>query len=251
MIPFHTVLRPHDPHRPIIDRIAQGRNIDPDHFRESRSLRKTRGDPFLLNDMTKAVERIITAYKRNEHITIFADYDVDGVSSATLLSLLFHEIIPYQHITVMFPDRLEDGYGMKTKHLDLIKQAGSTLIITVDNGITSLNEADHARLLGIDLIITDHHEPLPRLPDAYAVINPKCSPSYPHHDICGCAVAYKLACVLIDQLVPEQDRARRKTYLLPLVTLATVADIVPLHGENRAFVAQGLSLMRQSEHLPP
>jgi single-stranded-DNA-specific exonuclease len=106
-------------------------------------------------------------------------------------------------------------------------------------------------MLGIDLIITDHHEPLSRLPNAYAVINPKCSHAYPYRDICGCAVAYKLACVLIDRLVPDNDRRRRKLYLLPLVTLATVADIVPLHGENRALVAQGLSLMRQSDNLPP
>lgn len=251
MIPFHIVLRPHDPHLPIIDRIAQGRNIDPDNFRESLSLRKTRGDPLLLNDIQKGVDRIIQAYTTNERITIFADYDVDGVSSATLLSLLFSEIIPYPHVHVMFPDRLEDGYGIKTKHLDQIKTWGSTVVITVDNGITSLIEADHARSLGIDLIITDHHEPLSRLPNAYAVINPRCSTTYPHRDICGCAVVYKLACVLIDQLVPANERSRRKTYLLPLVTLATVADIVPLHGENRALVAQGLSLMRQSEHLPP
>lgn len=143
----------------LLTRLLKIRNIDCaiDDFLDP-SIGAYRTDPFLLNDMDKAVQRIITALKNKEHITIFADYDVDGVTSSFLLHTFFTRFLKYPHITVHYPDRLKDGDGIKKHHIDMIAQSGSKLIITVDNGITAVDEAAHAASLGMDFIITDHHE---------------------------------------------------------------------------------------------
>lgn len=156
-------------------------------------------DPFLLNDMHKGVERIILALKRKEKIMIFADYDVDGITSSFCVYKFITEFLGYKNISIMYPNRLQDGYGLKNKHLDYMKEKNINLIITVDNGITSVNEAQYAKELGIDLVITDHHHALDRIPEAIAVINPQISPHYSFKGLAGVGVAFKLINALLSK----------------------------------------------------
>ena len=144
-----------DNNLPLIQRLLWVRNISekPDFFLDPRIAHYWK-DPFLLNDMEKWVERIIQALKNKEKIMIFWDYDVDGITSSFCVYKFITEFLGYKNISIMYPDRLKDGYGLKNKHLDEIKAKGVSLIITVDNGITSVQEAEYAKELGIDLIIT-------------------------------------------------------------------------------------------------
>lgn len=144
----------------------------------------------------------------------------------------------------MYPNRLQDGYGLKNKHLDEMKAKNIDLIITVDNGITSYKEAQYAKELGIDLVITDHHHLLADLPDAIAVINPQVSPNYPFKGLAGVGVAFKLICALLSKskFSPEK-RNQIFQYFLPIVAIGTVADIVPLVDENRVIVKKGLEII--------
>lgn len=152
----------------------------------------------------------------------------------------------------MYPDRLQDGYGLKNKHLDAIKSKGVSLIITVDNGITSVQEAEYAKKLGIDLIITDHHHALETIPDAYAVINPQVSPAYPFKGVAGVGVAFKFINAMLEKSTfPAEKKRKIFNYFLPIVAIGTVADVVPLVHENRVMVKRGLELINHfSEQIP-
>lgn len=168
-----------NPKEDLMTRLFKVRHIDDniDSFLDPK-LSDYRGDPFLMHDMDKAVKRIIQAMKKKEKIMIFGDYDVDGVTSSYLLYKFFTKFLKYKDVSVQYPNRITDGYGLKKYHIDDIKSKGVHLIITVDNGISSLQEAAYAKELGIDMIITDHHQHLDTLPDAVAVITPLISEKY-------------------------------------------------------------------------
>ena len=192
-------------------------------------------DPFLLRDMDKAVERIQKAKNNGEKITIYGDYDVDGITSIAIL---------YKQLTHMgfkvdyyVPDRIQEGYGVNKEALDKIKASGTTLIITVDTGITAVEETEYAKSLGMDLIITDHHECKESIPDAYAAIDPKRKDcTYPFKNLAGVGGAFKL----IQALESPSDVKKLLDTYSDLVCLGTVADISPLVDENRIFVKEGL-----------
>jgi single-stranded-DNA-specific exonuclease len=198
-------------------------------------------DPFQLKGMEAAVERVAQAIEEDEKIAIYGDYDVDGVSATALLLNFFKSSFD-ANIFAYIPNRFEEGYGLNEEALSDLKEHGADLVITVDCGIRALGQAATARDLGLDLIITDHHHPGPELPAAAAVIDPKQpDDSYPEKDLAGVGVAYKLASAIAEHF----DRANEIESYLDLVALGTVADIVPLIGENRALVRAGLEKMRQ------
>ena len=201
-------------------------------------------DPFLMKDMEKAVYRIEYAIENNQNIWIYGDYDVDGVSSTSVLCLYFDYIgFPVKYY---IPNRLEEGYGINEDAIGILKNQGCDLLISVDCGITSVKEVELANQLGIDVIITDHHEVQDEIPNAYAVINPKqenCN--YPFDMLCGCGVAFKL----IQALTPAEEFKTSMYNYLEIVTLATICDIVPLVDENRIIVKNGLKLMKDGINL--
>lgn len=192
-------------------------------------------DPFQLDGMKKAVDRIRTALDRREKILIYGDYDADGVSSTSLMMKVFRSL--GADADYYIPNRFTEGYGLNTGALQKAKAAGVNLMISVDTGISAVEEAKVAQELGLDLIITDHHEPPEVLPEAYAVINPKkpgCS--YPCDLLAGVGVAFKMAHALLGR-VPEE--------VLDLAALGTIADLVPLRDENRIIAALGLKEMNR------
>ncbi|UEL46227.1 single-stranded-DNA-specific exonuclease RecJ [Terrisporobacter hibernicus] len=201
-------------------------------------------DPFLMKDMKKATERIKKAIENKEKIYIYGDYDVDGVSSTSILYIYFKSIdYPVKYY---IPNRLEEGYGINEDAIRKISNDGCDLIITVDCGITSVNEVGLANELGIDVIITDHHECQSDVPDAYAIVNPKQDDcNYPFDMLCGCGVAFKMIQALTDE---EEFKTSMFDYL-EVVTLATICDIVPLIDENRIIVKNGLKLMKEGKNL--
>jgi len=207
--------------------------------------------PSLLNDFEQGVDRIIAAVNHSEKIAIFGDYDVDGVTSTWLLYVFIRNILKHPHVTVRLPNRLEDWYGIKSYHLDEMKAAWVDLVITVDNGITSVAEMIHAREIGLDVVITDHHKQLDDIPQAIAVINPQISPDYEFKGICGVGVAFKVAVGIMKRLNYAPDRMQQvMRYLLPMVAVGTVSDCVPLVSENRLFVKQGLEYLNTRQWVP-
>lgn len=197
--------------------------------------------PFLLEDMERAVERLVRALRERERIMLYGDYDADGLTS---LAVLYHLLESLHADLVPFvPDRLADGYGFSIKGVEEARKLGCGLIITVDSGITSYQEVIAAQEVGIDVIITDHHNPGEELPAAYAVVTPRREgSSYPFPDLAGVGVAFKLAQGLLEWVKLSPERLER---LLDLVALGTAADVVPLVDENRAFVKIGLEKLNQ------
>jgi single-stranded-DNA-specific exonuclease len=203
-------------------------------------------DPFQLKDIHLAVERIARALEEKQAIAIYGDYDVDGVTATALLVLLLQKL--GAHVQGYIPNRFEEGYGVNNEALTSLQEQGAKLVITVDCGIRSLPEAEHAQKLGLDLIITDHHHPSGELPVAQAIVNPK-QPGdlYPDKDLAGVGLAYKLGDALIQHLrkngYPVPQEIKIEDYL-DLVALGTVADLAPLVGENRAMVRAGLKVIQ-------
>lgn len=237
----------------IIERLLKARNIQ-DNINTflNPTIKKYRIDPFFLQDMEKAVKKIINTLKNNGKIMIFGDYDVDGITSSYILYDFISNQLKYKNISIQFPDRIKDWYGLKNKHIDMMKEKQVDMIITVDNGITSIQEAEYCRKLGIDLIITDHHKNLETIPDAYAVINPQVSPDYPFKGLAGVGVTFKLINALMKQsTLSEEKKKELFNYYLPIVAIGTVADIVPLVQENRAIVKRGLEILNHERHLLP
>ena len=198
-------------------------------------------DPFLLTDMQKACERIWQAIDNGETIVVFGDYDVDGVTATALL---------YQHlkgmgatVKCMLPSREGDGYGLSRNAIQSIRDKGYQLIVTVDNGISAVEEAEFAAELGMDLIITDHHLPPETLPKAVAVVDPRrLDDTSPFKGLCGAGVAFKL-CAALDGCPPEE----MLDYCGDLAAVGTVADVMPLVGENRTLVKAGLRQLQQTD----
>lgn len=196
-------------------------------------------DPLLMDGMEEAVRAIRQAIATGRRIRIYGDYDADGISSTSLMIWLMREM--GANFDYYIPHRLHEGYGLNIPALDQAKEEGVELIITVDTGISAYEEAKHAAELGIDLIITDHHEPPERLPSALAVMNPK-KPGcpYPFKQLAGVGVAFKLAQALLER-VPDK--------LTELAALGTIADLMPLVDENRTIVRLGLRRMQRSSYI--
>lgn len=197
-------------------------------------------DPFALRDMQGAVDRIAEAIKNREHIAVYGDYDVDGITSSCLLASFFRE--KGLQCDIYIPERLEEGYGVKSGGIESLYKNGVTLIITVDCGVTAVEEAKFAKDLGIDMVITDHHECGDKLPEAVAVVDPKRGDSeYPEKSLAGVGVAFKLICAVekdtdINELLKKYS---------DLVAVGTVADVVPVVGENRIFIRHGLKMIKK------
>ncbi|MHB2148847.1 single-stranded-DNA-specific exonuclease RecJ [Calditrichota bacterium LG25] len=199
-------------------------------------------DPFLLPGMEEAVDRIIRALREGENILIYGDYDVDGVTSVSIL----YDGLFYLGGKVSFfiPSRFREGYGVSVEGVKVAKEKGASLIITVDCGITAIDEVEFARELGIDVIICDHHQPGESVPQAISVLNPKLPNStYPYKELAGCGVAFKVLQALSQKLNINPNFPNQ---YLDLVALGTAADIVQLLDENRIFMYQGLKMINQN-----
>ena len=202
-------------------------------------------DPYLLPDMEKAVDRIVTAIKNKERIVIYGDYDVDGITSITVLKSFLEE--RGLQVDQYIPNRLEEGYGLNKPALEEIASKKYDLMITVDCGISAIEEIDYANSLGIQTIITDHHEPVEELPKAFAVIDAKRKDNqYPFRELAGVGVAFKLSQAISIRLGLEE-----KEYLkfLDIVCVGTISDIVPLVDENRVITKLGLKLVQQTRNI--
>jgi single-stranded-DNA-specific exonuclease len=206
-------------------------------------------EPERLPGMAEAVERLHIAIREKKRIVVYGDYDVDGVSgTAILLTALRHlEADVDFHV----PHRLEDGYGLSNEALRKIAEQGTKVVVTVDCGIASVAEAEEARRLNLELIVTDHHEPKDRLPDAAVLVHPRLpGSSYPWGYLCGAGVAFKLAWALCKKSCgSDKVSPKLREFLLDAVafaSLGTVADVVPLHAENRIFVRHGLARLKTS-----
>src|SRR6266508_3742256 len=202
-------------------------------------------NPFQLTGMDSTVDRILYAIKHNEPIAVYGDYDVDGVTATALLVDALNGLGANVHSYI--PNRFDEGYGLNKDALDSLKADGVKLVITVDCGIRSPDEALHAQTIGLDLIISDHHHPDGlNLPPAFAVINPKQhGDPYPDKDLAGVGIAYKIAEALVS--VQQPINGFRPNDLLDLVALGTVADLAPLVGENRVLVRRGLRQIRETK----
>lgn len=202
-------------------------------------------DPFLLHDMDKAVDRVLQAIKKNQKIIIYSDYDCDGIPGAVVLHDFF-TAIGFTNFFNYIPHRHFDGFGLSTKAVKLLNdEHKANLIITIDCGTTDIEAVAEANKLGIDVIITDHHEPKEILPEAVAVVNPKVGDSYPFTGLCGAAVIFKLVQALIakgDYSIP----AGTEKWWLDMVGIATIADMVPLTDENRVLAHFGLTVLKKS-----
>lgn len=202
-------------------------------------------DPRLMAGMDRAVERLKVAIAQREHILLYGDYDVDGTSSVVILKKGIELLGGKASFHV--PHRLRDGYGMRSDVVEEAATSGVSLIVSVDTGIRANEVVRHASALGIDVIVTDHHLPEQELPPALAVLNPnRPDCSYPEKNLCGAGVAFKLMDALVSQ--SGWDGSRRERLLdsfLKLVAIATVADVVPLTGENRVIVKRGLAGLDQ------
>lgn len=227
--------------------ILVGRNIVEDSkikvFLEPT--RKDFYDPFLLPDMEKAVERLIKAIDNNEKLIIYGDYDVDGITSISVLKKFLED--RGLKVGTHIPNRLDEGYGLNKDAINTIYEDGYRLMITVDCGISGIEEVEYANSLGIETIITDHHEPLDNLPNALAIIDPKIKNSkYPFNQLAGVGVVFKVI-----QAIGIKLNLDEKEYLkfLDLVCIGTISDIVPLVDENRVIAKLGLKLVEVTQDI--
>ncbi|MDD7393672.1 MAG: single-stranded-DNA-specific exonuclease RecJ [Eubacteriales bacterium] len=195
-------------------------------------------DPLLLADMEKATSRIKRAVENGEKITVYGDYDVDGITSVVLMYRCLTSL--GANVDYYIPDRTEEGYGLNSSALRSIYDSGTSLIVTVDTGTTAVEEIAEAENYGLDVIVTDHHECKPTLPVCVAVVNPKRPDSvYPYKELAGVGVVFKLVCALIG------DSTKAFSLYGDLVSIGTIADIMPLVDENRVLVSLGLDLLRK------
>ncbi len=209
-------------------------------------------DPFLMKDMDKAVERILRAIKNNEKIVIFGDYDADGVCASAIFHDFFKKI-GFENFHIHIPDRNLEGYGLNVKVIDEFAEQKAGLIITLDCGITDIEEVEKANKNSIDVVIIDHHLVTEKLPNAFAVVDSKQkNDKYPFKDLCGAGVAFKTIQALIKKgsaqggqgfnIVPGWEK-----WLLDLVAIATIADMVPMLGENRVLTFFGLKVLEKTQ----
>jgi single-stranded-DNA-specific exonuclease len=238
------MIEPHDLH-PIARTILESRNIEdresflnPDYVRDSH-------DPFLMKGMSEAVDRVVRAIREGEKIVIYSDYDADGIPGAALFADFLRRA-GHSNFTHYLPHRHDEGFGVHVEAIDTIADSGASLVITIDCGIVDVEAAKAAAARGVDLIVTDHHEPGPELPSAVAILDPKQSGcAYPDKGLCGAGVAWKLI-----QGILAKDRFNlpegAEKWLLDCVGAATIADMVPLTGENRMLARFGLTVLRKA-----
>ena len=222
---------------PLASIIMQGRPelVGGDFSKLGKGAKECLYDPFLLNDMEKAVDRIGLALKSKERITVYGDYDADGITATAIVYLYLQEIGGV--VDYYIPDRLNEGYGVNENAIEEIAKRGTSLIITVDTGITAIEEVYYAQDFGMDFIITDHHECKEIIPDCVAVINPKRHDStYPFSELCGAGVAFKLICALNGNNISPVLKKYSS-----LAALGTIADIMPVVDENRAIIKFGMN----------
>lgn len=246
---YHELLRALLEKRGILDEAQAEIFLNPDYERDLH-------DPFLMKDMEKACVRLFEAIEGKEKIVIYADYDCDGIPGAVILTDLF-KLLEYKNYEVYIPQRNSEGYGLNMEAIKQFVKTGVKLIITIDLGITAIEEVAQAKLNGIDVIITDHH--LPRLavagftsfdlPDAYAILNPK-TDDYPEKMLCGAGVMFKFIQGFIKKYGKENEKFKIKDgaekWMLDMAGLATLSDMVPLTGENRAIAYFGMKVLRKS-----
>ena len=202
-------------------------------------------DPFLMPDMKKAVKRILKAIENKEKIVIYGDYDADGITSTSILKRFMKD--RGIEVGTYIPNRLDEGYGLNEDAINKIHEEGYNLIITVDCGITATQETELVKSLGMDIIITDHHEPGEEIPDAVAVIDCKRKDNkYPFRELAGCGVAFKLTQAIAKELKISEDESLK---YLDIVCVGTISDIVPLVDENRIIAKLGLLLLRQTRNV--
>ena len=236
---------------PILVQVLYNRGIttqaEADRFLKTEAIP---GNPFELRGMTLAVDRLRHAIRAGEKIAVYGDFDVDGVTATALLvqtlQALGAKVTPY------IPHRIDEGYGLNREAMTNLKEQGTRVVVTVDSGIRSLEEIAFGNSIGLDMIVTDHHAPGATMPDAFAVINPKQKDCpYPYKELSGSGVAFKVAQALLrteaQVLTAQQPVEISEDDLLDLVALGTVADLVPLTGENRALVRRGLERLRKTE----
>lgn len=254
---FPELIRPLLHTRGFIDETSARLFLEPDYERDLH-------DPFLMQDMKRATERIKQALEKGEKIIIFGDYDADGIPGAAILSSFFDKL-GYKNYEVYIPDRHEESYGLNAEAITVFAGFGASLIITVDCGVSNHSEIVLANSLGLEVIVTDHHTVPETLPPAHAILNPKrVDDQYPYKMLAGAGVAFKLVQALVQSrnfrvfthpLVGSDDDKNFsiaqisngwEKWLLDLVAIATVADMVPLTGENRALVFFGLMVFRKS-----
>ncbi len=204
-------------------------------------------DPFLFADMNKAVSRIIEAQEKKEKIAVFGDYDADGVTATALMAQIL-EALGFSGVHIYIPDRQIEGYGMNCDAVDYLAKKGVKLVITVDCGITGIEEVARAKKARMDVIITDHHHVPSQLPEAVAIINPHRKNSlYPFHELSGVGTAFKLAEALYQKKKPQEQEQLK--WFLDLVAIGTIADCVPLLGENRILVKYGLIVLSKTKRV--
>ena len=226
-------------HRGIVDSESAQRFISPDYDRDTHN-------PFLLKDAEKSAERIIRAIKNNEKIAVYADYDADGIPGAALFDDFLRRI-GFSNYIVYIPHRHNEGFGLNVDAIEQLADQGVKLIITIDCGISDFMPVQYANEKGLEVIITDHHEPPSELPKAFAIVDHKqVDCNYPDKNLCGSGVAYKLIQAI---LVKERFGLREghEKWLLDLVGMATLSDMVPLVGENRVFAHYGLTVIRKTQ----
>lgn len=208
-------------------------------------------NPFLMKDMEKGVARVLLALERGEKITVYGDYDVDGITSVSIIYMYLCAL--GAHVDYFIPSRDTDGYGINNTAAKAIAERGTKLIITVDTGITAIDETEYIKSLGMDIVITDHHHCRPTLPAATAVINPQREDcTYPFKELSGVGVAFKLLCAIEltlknggeYSLAVIKDMCRR---YIDIVTIGTIADVMPLKDENRIIVYMGLSMLENTQ----
>lgn len=240
-------------HRGITEADTAGRFLLPDYDNHVH-------DPFLLKDAEKAAARIISAIQNNERIAVYSDYDADGIPAAVMFNDFFTRI-GYTHFSIYIPHRHNEGFGVNVEAVEQLAGEGVKLMITLDCGISDVEPVKRAVELGIDVIITDHHEPPAILPTALAIIDHKqLDCAYPDKNLCGSGVGFKLIQAIIKKIqdsrfriqeeqagrtVPQWKQGHEK-WLLDMVGIATLSDMVPLTGENRVFARYGLSVLRKS-----
>lgn len=230
---------------PLIAQLLYNRGVQTDEIESFWTIdHRLEGDPFLLPDMTPAVDRIYKALLSREKIAIYGDFDVDGITATVVvaegLSWLGGEVVLY------IPDRVDEGHGLNAVAMERLGSQGISLIITVDCGVSNINEVQEAGKLGMDVVITDHHLPFEVLPPAAAVVDAKRSDSrYPFSNLAAVGVALKL----LQALFYRDNRKAQLCGLLDLVALGTVADMVPLVGENRYLVSTGLKVLNNTRRL--
>ena len=203
-------------------------------------------DPLNLIDMPRAIQRIQRAFEQREHITVYGDYDADGVTSAALLTRGLRLLgQPAELLDYHIPNRLHDGRGLNIDTLNRLKQHGTSLLITTDCASSDVEQVAHANTSGMDVIITDHHHPPAVLPAAYALVNPWREDSqYGERNLCGAGIAFKL----VQALCHAYQRAGEEQSLLDLVAVGTIADVAPLLGENHTLVRLGLQQLNQTQN---